>query len=139
MSVTITNTIKARVPLSLIRQAVETTLKQERQRGDVSIVIVSPQQIRTLNRTYRGKDRATDVLSFREAEAENSARGFLGELFISYETVKKQAAIYSPSVRFELVFITIHGTLHLLGYDDRTVKEAKVMDTITEAIIKKIF
>lgn len=138
MSVTITNTTKARVPLSLIRQAVETTLKQKHQSGDISVVIVSPQRIRTLNRMYRGKDRVTDVLSFREAEAENSAHGFLGELFISYETVKKQAAVYSPSVRFELVFITIHGTLHLLGYDDRTDKEAKAMDKITEAIIKKI-
>lgn len=94
--------------------------------------------MRSLNRMYRGRDAVTDVLSFTENESEVATPNFLGELFINYETIKQQAKKFSPSVRFELAFITIHGTLHLLGYEDKTSAGVKKMEQLGEKIIKKI-
>jgi probable rRNA maturation factor len=77
--------------------------------------------LRSLNHEYRGIDAPTDVLSFAE-----EAAGFvlppgmprpLGELVISYERVRAQAADYGHTPDRELAFLTVHGTLHLLGYD----------------------
>lgn len=138
MAVMISNTTRRRVDITCIRQAVETTLRFFRQKGDVSVVIIGARRMRSLNRMYRGRDAVTDVLSFTENESEVATPNFLGELFINYETIKQQAKKFSPSVRFELAFITIHGTLHLLGYEDKTSAGVKKMEQLGEKIIKKI-
>ena len=81
-------------------------------RGDLSIAIVSDRRMRALNRQFRGKDYATDVLSFP-----SEARGFLGDIVIASGVLKRQArdAGHSPAV--ELRVLALHGLLHLLGYD----------------------
>lgn len=139
MAVTITNTTTKRVDLKTITKAVEVTLKTLRKKGTVSVVVVGPRRMRTLNKIYRGKDKITDVLSFREAEAEIRTPHFLGEVIINVQAIQKQAKEFSPSLTFELAFIVIHGTLHLLGYDDTTAAEAATMETLGHSIIKKVF
>ncbi len=138
MTVVISNTTRRRVDLACIRQAVEVTLRFFRQKGDVSVVIIGARRMRSLNKMYRGRDAVTDVLSFTEAESEVATPNFLGELFVNYDRIKQQAKKFSPSVRFELAFITIHGTLHLLGYEDETSAGVKKMEQLGEKIIKKI-
>ncbi|HRH33185.1 MAG TPA: rRNA maturation RNase YbeY [bacterium] len=138
MEVTVTNTTQSRVDSALIKQAALETLKVCKSKGNISVVIIGDQRMRTLNRVYRGKDSVTDVLSFTEAEASLSEPNFLGEIFIDLGVIKKQAKKFAPSFRFELAFIAIHGTLHLLGYEDKTKVGAHTMETLGHTIIKKV-
>ncbi len=138
MGVIVTNRTSARVDGALIKQAIEATLKARRASGDVSVAIVGHTRMRRLNRTYRGKDKVTDILSFAEDEALDGESGFLGDLVIDYEVIKRQAKRFAPSVRWELAFIVIHGTLHLLGYEDETEAGSKEMERLGHLIIKNL-
>lgn len=95
---------------------------------EVSVVLVDDAAIRELNRTYRGKDCATDVLSFALNEGDEPevidgpGETLLGDIVISLPTAARQAAEYNHSLERELAFLTVHGMLHLLGYDH--LKEA---------------
>lgn len=138
MAVSVVNSTSARIDGALIKRSVEAALKHQRMSGDVSVAIVGDQRMRRLNRTYRGKDRVTDILSFAEEGAGMGEQGFLGELVIDYAVIKKQAKRFAPSVRWELAFIVIHGTLHLLGYEDESEAGAAEMERLGHIIIKKV-
>jgi probable rRNA maturation factor len=91
-------------------------------RGVVTIAIVSDAAMQALNRTYRGKDYATDVLSFpddRSAAARRLARGAarLGDLAIARGVARRQARAAGHDLRTELRVLSLHGLLHLMGYD----------------------
>ena len=94
-----------------------------RAHGAVSVALVSDARIRALNRTYRRKDYATDVLSFGEPEALSfqpsplSPEPFLGEIVIARGVAKRQAREAGHSEQTELRTLALHGLLHLLGYD----------------------
>lgn len=81
-------------------------------RGDVTIALVSDRRIRALNRQFRGKDSATDVLSFPSGE-----RGFLGDIVIAAGVARRQAREAGHTIQTELRVLALHGLLHLLGYD----------------------
>lgn len=138
MSVVVTNKTRQRLNQAVIQQAVEATLSFCRKKGTVSVVVIGHRRMKQLNTVYRGQNTTTDVLSFTESESSVAEKDFLGELFIDYEVIKKQAKKFSPSIRFELAFIVIHGTLHLLGYNDVTAKGAENMEAMGHSIIKKI-
>ncbi len=138
MSVVVTNKTRQRLNQAVIQQAVEATLSFCRKKGSVSVVIIGHTRMKKLNSMYRGRNSTTDVLSFTENESSVAEKNFLGEIFVDYEVIKKQAKKFSPSIRFELAFIVIHGTLHLLGYNDVTLKGAQQMETMGHLIIKKI-
>jgi probable rRNA maturation factor len=78
----------------------------------VTVALVSDARIRALNRRYRGKDRATDVLSFPGA-----APATLGDIVIAAGVARRQAQAAGHSVQTELRVLALHGLLHLLGYD----------------------
>jgi probable rRNA maturation factor len=94
-----------------------------RARGVVSVALVSDQRVRALNRTYRRKDYATDVLSFCEPSALGfqpsalSPQPFLGEIVIARGVARRQAREARHSEQTELRVLALHGLLHLLGYD----------------------
>jgi probable rRNA maturation factor len=101
----------------------------KRARGDVTIAFVSDAHMRRLNRTFRGKDYATDVLSF-PADAGQVAQAlrpagvgspkglrYLGDLVIAKGVARRQALDYGHAVAVELRVLSLHGLLHLLGYD----------------------
>jgi len=81
-------------------------------RGDLSVAVVSDRRMRALNRQFRGKDYATDVLSF-PAEV----RGFMGDVVIAAGIAKKQAREAGHAITTEIRVLALHGLLHLLGYD----------------------
>jgi probable rRNA maturation factor len=83
-----------------------------RARGTLTVAIVSDARIRALNREYRRKDNATDVLSFPSEE-----RGFLGDVVIASGVAARQARAAGHSLATELRVLALHGLLHLLGYD----------------------
>ena len=112
--------------------------------AEVSVTLTDDEHIHKLNREYRGVDRPTDVLSFALTESdEPTVEGgpeteILGDLILSVERVAAQAEEYGHSLKREAAFLTLHGMLHLLGYDhikdeDREEMEAEqrtVMDAL---------
>lgn len=78
----------------------------------ISIALVSPQEIQVLNKVYRHKNKVTDVLSFNL-----DSDDLLGELVICLHKAKEQAKSHKKSLKEELQLLTVHGVLHLLGYD----------------------
>ena len=83
-----------------------------RARGEVTVALISDARMRTLNRAYRGKDYATDVLSFPVED-----RSFLGDIAIATGVAQRQADDAGHPVGTELRVLALHGLLHLLGYD----------------------
>ena len=85
---------------------------------EVSFSIVDQEEIKALNRDYRGIDEVTDVLSFPVFEAfEAEDSGMLGDIVICYDRAKEQAEDLGHSLKREIMYLTVHSTLHLLGYD----------------------
>jgi probable rRNA maturation factor len=83
-----------------------------RARGEVAVAIVADRRVRDLNRRYRGKDAATDVLSFPADEP-----GELGDVVIALGVARRQASQAGHSLATEFRVLALHGLLHLLGYD----------------------
>ncbi|HET7628422.1 MAG TPA: rRNA maturation RNase YbeY [Bacillales bacterium] len=102
---------------------------------EVSVIFLNDESLHELNRTYRGVDRPTDVLSFaleEEGEDEPAIVGdrfpqALGDIAISVETAERQANDYGHSFMREIGFLAVHGFLHLCGYDHGTVEQEKRM------------
>ena len=100
-------------------------------------------KIRTLNRRYLGRDYPTDVIAFSHTEQAASPRicesvPFLGDIAISLDTAKKQATRFRSPFRHEMALYLCHGILHLMGYRDKTKKEAARMERQQKRILKKI-
>jgi probable rRNA maturation factor len=83
-----------------------------RARGNVAVAVVSDRRVRELNRRYRRKDTATDVLSFPADEP-----GQLGDIVIALGVARRQASSAGHSLATEFRVLAVHGLLHLLGYD----------------------
>jgi probable rRNA maturation factor len=87
------------------------------QKAEVGLAFVGDRKIRTLNRTFRKKDKATDVLSFPLRERAADGKYYLGDIVISVPQARRQAFRLGHSLSDELVDLTVHGFLHLLGYE----------------------
>lgn len=132
--------------LSWIEKALQAAVESELQTEktiEVSIRIVDDSTIQELNHTYRQLDRATDVLSFPQWEpddpfAELEEVLLLGDIVISYPIAKKQAAQLGHSLTRELGFLSVHGFLHLIGFDHHTPEESRVMFAKQEEILQRI-
>ena len=112
--------------------------------GEVSVTLTDNAYIHTLNCQYRGIDRPTDVLSFALNESEEPEIdggldvNVLGDLIISVERAEEQAADYGHSVRREMAFLTVHGMLHLLGYDHMEEEERAEMEAEQRFVMEKL-
>jgi probable rRNA maturation factor len=112
--------------------------------GEVSVSFVSDDEIHELNRTYRGVDRPTDVLSFalREGEEDfpvpDEGAELLGDIVISIPTAVRQAREYGHSVEREVGFLLVHGFLHLLGYDHQDEDSEREMFGLQEEVLQKL-
>jgi probable rRNA maturation factor len=97
--------------------------------AELSVVLVSDPVMHRLNRTWRGADRPTDVLAFAQREGTGGAPdGLLGDVVISVDTARRQAAAHGHSLAAESDRLLVHGLLHLLGYDhERSAGEARRM------------
>ena len=112
--------------------------------AEVSITLTDNEHIHELNLRYRGIDRPTDVLSFALNEGEEPeifdgpAVDVLGDIIISVERTVEQAAEYGHSVQREIAFLTVHGMLHLLGYDHMEEADRIEMRREEEFVMKKL-
>ncbi len=97
------------------------------ERAELSLTLVRDPQIRELNRLWRDKDSATDVLSFPGGESLGPGPRLVGDVVISLDTARRQAQGLGTTFEDELSLYLAHGLLHLLGFDHHTAKEAKAM------------
>ena len=105
--------------------------------GEISLRLMDDDSIRQLNRTYLGKDATTDVISFALYEGDEAV---LGDVYVGYEQAAIQAVEAGISVEEELARLTIHGTLHVLGYDhpDTDARFSSEMFVLQERLVQKL-
>lgn len=106
-----------------------------------TIIFVTPEEIHELNKQYRGVDRVTDVISFALEDAHDVSLTdvrVLGDIYICIDRMKEQAIEYGHSETRELSFLTVHGLLHLLGYDHQTKEDEEVMFGIQRKILSDL-
>ncbi|MCB0363567.1 MAG: rRNA maturation RNase YbeY [Bdellovibrionales bacterium] len=102
---------------------------------EVVIVFLSSEEAQRLNREFRHKDYATDVLSFSSGDP-----SCLGEIVISLDKIRQQAKQHRMGVKEELSYLVLHGLLHLLGFDhERSEAEAKSMFRLQDSIWEKFW
>lgn len=123
--------------MKLVENLLEHTARHEQVKigSEVSVTFVDNSRIQEINKEYRHKDAATDVISFAmeemgEGEVEiigSDEPALLGDIIISIDRMEEQAAEYGHSNERELGFLAVHGFLHLLGYDHMNEEDEKVM------------
>lgn len=110
---------------------------------EVAVSFVSDEEIQSLNKQYRGKDRPTDVLSFPVYTKEEliglpvDLPITLGDIVISIDRGKEQAKLYNHSLLREFTFLAVHGLLHLVGYDHNTPEAEKEMFSYQNKLLKE--
>jgi len=130
--------------LDLLTQVVETALADtvEYQTAEVGLVFTDNAYIADLNKQYRNVDGPTDVLSFAMLEGETLQDGsdsiMLGDIVISTERALQQAEEYGHGFIREMAYLTVHGVLHLLGYDHSTDAEKNAMREKEEQILGRV-
>lgn len=130
-----------------VRSAVAAVLAdQQSDEAEVSVVLTNNERVKTLNRTYRGVDRVTDVLSFAAREGGDDTFGMpaelaaelgtnLGDLFIALPYAIRKAEQYGHSLNAELTLLAVHGSLHLLGFDHGDAESTDRMWAVQERIL----
>lgn len=109
-----------------------------RGRIEVNIALLDIEAARECNLRYRGKDYATNVLSFAYESAPHEKSRLLGELILCPPVVAREAAEQGKAVRDHYAHLTIHGTLHLLGWDHEADAEAERMEARERAILASL-
>lgn len=120
---------------------IDATLKHEKVKNAIlSIVFVNDEEIKHINKEYRGIDKVTDVISFAfedNLKIEYNNVRVLGDIYICIPRMLEQAEYYGHSAKRELSFLTVHGLLHLLGYDHMTKDEEEKMFALQELILSE--
>ena len=139
------NIINDNKTLEILERAAELCVASEgleTGKCEVSFSIVSAEEIRDLNATYRGKDSVTDVLSFPQYDDLNDIYNeeeiCLGDVVINSEAVKAQAEEYGHSYERELVYLFVHSVLHLLGYDHMQEDDKCEMRAFEERVMSEL-
>ena len=107
-------------------------------RQQVNIVLFGEVEARAINRKYRGKDYATNVLSFAYEPGPREKTGLLGDLVICPAVVAREAAEQGKTPREHYAHLTVHGTLHLLGHDHDRPADAKRMEALERTILARL-
>ena len=124
-----------------LNKVIKRTIKEENVKNAVfSIIFVDEEKIHELNKNYRGIDRVTDVISFAFEDTKdllyNNTR-VLGDIYICIPRMIEQAEEYGHSIKRELSFLTVHGLLHLLGYDHMEKEDEVEMFALQEVILNE--
>ena len=118
-----------------IRRAVTTVLAQEGRIGGVTVLLTDAAALQQLNRDFRGKDKPTNVLSFA---AGPGLAGYLGDIAIAYDVAAEEAVASGKSFAHHVLHLSVHGTLHLLGYDHEDDREAALMEAKETLILQDL-
>ena len=138
-------TIQKIIPLTDLKKILKKNFILE-----ISVSLVSDLQMKKINLEFRGKNKATNVLSFPALD-ENLIRQiglkklagadeylFLGDIIIAFETLKKESLAQKKKFHDHLIHLNLHSILHLIGYDHEEEKMAKIMEDLEVRILKKL-
>ena len=155
MKIYFTNVRKYKFTIKRLLQGALKRLGQPVRDVELSLSIVSPQEIQSLNKQFRDVDSVTDVLSFPTVDnpqrsvldvkifpqdVKNPLNGKLnlGDVIICLDRAKEQASEYGHSLKRELCFLSLHGLLHLLGYDHVEPQDERQMNALQEEILQRM-
>ena len=111
--------------------------------SEMGLVITSDEYIKNLNHQYRGKNKATNVLSFSNDEIKDVPSipediNYLGDVYISYDQLNQEAAQLNVSIKERFVQLFVHGTLHLIGLDHEDSQSESAMESLEDKIVGSI-
>ncbi len=104
--------------------------------GNITLIISEDKKLRKLKKTYFHKDILTDVITFN---LEEEGEPIEGEIYISLERIRENAKKFKQEIAIEIRRVIIHGCLHLIGYDDKTLKEKKEMTRLEDYYLNQYF
>jgi probable rRNA maturation factor len=116
--------------VALARERVAQPASRESQ---IAILLTGDGKLRALNRQFRGTDKPTNVLSFSAASGDG-----LGDIAIAYGVTAREAKEQGKSFAHHAIHLAVHGTLHLLGHDHQTAREAKAMERLEKEILSTL-
>ena len=121
----------------IVEKSIEAALKEIDFTDDyeVSVSFVGDEEIHELNRDYRGVDRTTDVLSF---PMDDEFTNMLGDIVININKVIEQAKEYGHSEKREISYLTVHSSLHLMGFDHEEEEDKKEMRAVEDRVMEKL-
>lgn len=129
------------VELKDVERVIDIAIKHQKLDNlEFNIIIVDNTYIHELNKTYRGIDRPTDVISFALEDNKDFVsidHRVLGDIYISIDKAREQALEYGHSLKREICFLSVHGFLHLLGYDHMEKEDEEVMFSLQEEILNE--
>ena len=141
----IKSVIKKILPDTELAKFIDENMKLE-----FSILLTNDEEIKELNRDYRKKNKSTNVLSFPVNDTKKIKNGNLksilkvqnflplGDIVCAYETIKKEAIDENKTFQNHLAHLLIHSILHLIGYDHKNEKDAKIMEDLEIKLLKKL-
>lgn len=111
--------------------------------AEVGLIISTEENIRNLNNKYRGKNKATNVLSFSNEEIQDfmsaeEDENYLGDIYISREHIAQEASQLNISHKERFAHLFVHGILHLMGFDHEEGEDAEVMQNMEDKIVRSI-
>lgn len=121
-------------PEAFALKVLKAAAKREGRAGDVAVLFTDDAEMRTLNRTWKGKDKPTNVLSFPAPEG----FGSLGDVALGFETIAAEAVGQGKTRADHAAHLLVHGFLHLLGYDHQNDADAERMEDRERAILSDL-
>ncbi len=122
-----------------VKKILTKTLAAEKRKAHLDVLVTGDRQIRKINKKFLKHDYETDVISFLLGEGEWDGRAVIkGDLVVSIDTAKAFSRELGLPFKEELARYLVHGTLHLLGYDDKKPADFKKMHSRQETILRKI-
>jgi probable rRNA maturation factor len=118
--------------LARLTKAAEAARRSARLKGNFTILLADDRKLQALNRDFRGKDKATNVLSFPGLE------GYAGDIAIAYGVTAEEARAAAKKLADHAAHLVVHGVLHLAGYDHERPKDARVMEPLEARILKRL-
>ncbi len=137
LEVEVIKAVRAPVPVLFVRQVLqraasipEVAARLPDGTATVAVRLTGDRELRRLNRDYAGEDSVTDVLSFA------GAGEHVGDLAISWPTAVRQSRVFGHDAATEVALLSVHGLLHLLGWDHAAARERREMNRLTRAALK---
>ncbi len=116
-----------------LKRAVAEALRRGGADADLTLLLTTDARVKKLNRRFRGKDAATNVLSFP-----SGLPAYLGDVAVAYGVTAREAKASGRNVADHAVHLAVHGVLHLMGYDHTTPRLAKIMEPMEVRILKSV-